>query len=138
VPLFSLWGKEIALQEDNMRARRTSSQSLKSILGAGVFALGLRLLFVNLDGVAAQVSSMVCTPAEAPGMLAAIGLAGLHALQAYTFNHTGFLPSLLQILVSFWPLLPIFIGAVLLRSSVLGSSAPQRIGADPSTRGNYP
>jgi two-component system LytT family response regulator len=52
VPLFSLWGKEIALQEDNMRARRTSSQSLKSILGAGVFALGLRLLFVNLERVA--------------------------------------------------------------------------------------
>src|SRR5216684_4016381 len=51
VPLFSLWGKEIALQEDNMRARRISSQSLKSILGAGVFVLGLLLLFVNLERV---------------------------------------------------------------------------------------
>jgi len=59
MPLFSPWGKEIVLQEDNMAARRTSSRTLKSIAGAGVFALGLRLLFVNLDGVAAQVSSMV-------------------------------------------------------------------------------
>jgi hypothetical protein len=99
-----------------MTARWTSSQGLQSIAGAGVFALGLLLLFVNLDGVAAQVSSIVCTPAEAPGMLAAIGLAGLHALQAYAFDHAGFLSSLVQILVSFWPLILVLVGAVLLRA----------------------
>ena len=105
-----------------MTAWRTSSRNLKSIAGAGVFALGLFLLFVNLDGVAAQVSAMICTPGEAPGMLAAISLAGLHAVQAYTFDHAGFLSSLLQILVSFWPLVLIFVGAVLLQRT-FGASA---------------
>ena len=113
-----------------MTPRQTSSRTLKSIAGAGIFALGLLLLFVNLDGVAAQISYAVGAPAEAPQILPVLGLLGLHALQAYTFDHAGFFPTLLRILVSFWPLLPIFIGAVLLRSSVLEGFAPQRIGAD--------
>jgi len=118
-----------------MTARRTSSQSLQSIAGASVFALGLLLLFVNLDGVAAQVSTMVCTPAEAPGMLAAIGLAGLHALQAYTFNHDGFLSSLMRILVSFWPVILILLGAVLLQNVFRGLSAARGTNAGSSAAG---
>jgi hypothetical protein len=59
-----------------------------------------------------------------------LGLLSLHAMQAYTFDYAGFFPTLLRILVSFWPLLPIFIGAVLLRSSVLEGLAPQRLRAD--------
>jgi hypothetical protein len=117
-----------------MAARRTSSRSLKSIAGAGMFALGLFLLFTNLDGVVSRIGYAVGAPTETPGILPALGLVSLHALQAYTFDHAGFLSSLLQILVSFWPLLPIFIGAVLLRSSVLEGFAPQRIGADPPTK----
>jgi len=113
-----------------MTPRQTSSRTLKSIAGAGIFALGLLLLFVNLDGVAAQISYAVGAPAEAPQILPVLGLLGLHALQAYTFDHAGFFPTLLRILVSCWPLLPIFIGAVLLRSSVLEGFAPQRIGAE--------
>jgi hypothetical protein len=119
-----------------MAARRTSSRSLKSLVGAGIFALGLVLLFVNLDGVIAQISHAVGAPTEAPQILPVLGLASLHVVQAYTFDHTGFLPSLLQILVSFWPLLPIFIGAVLFQSSAFEGFAPQRIGAGPSTTGN--
>ena len=65
-----------------MTARRTSSQSRKSIWGAGVLTLGIFLLFVNLEGLTAEVSSMVCIGAEAAGMLPALGLAGWHALQA--------------------------------------------------------
>jgi hypothetical protein len=117
VPLFSPWGKQLALQEDNMAARQTSSRTLKSIAGAGIFALGLLLLFVNLDGVAAQISYAVGAPAQAPQILPAIGLMGLHALQAYTFDHAGFLPTLVQMLVSFWPVILIAIGAALLRGS---------------------
>lgn len=113
-----------------MAARQTSSRTLKSITGAGTFALGLLLLFVNLDAVLAQISHAVGAPTEAPQILPVLGLVGLHALQAYTFDHAGFFPTLLRILVSFWPLLPIFIGAVLLRSSVLEGFARQRVGAD--------
>jgi hypothetical protein len=113
----------MVLQEDNMTTRRTSSRSLKAIAGAGVFALGLLLLFVNLDGVAAQISYAVGSPVEAPGILPAVALAGLHALQAYTFDHAGFLSSLLQMLVSFWPLVLIFVGAALLQRAFGRQSA---------------
>jgi hypothetical protein len=115
-----------------MAARRTTSRNMKSISGAGVLALGLLLLFVNLDGVAAQISYAVGAPAEAPGMLAALGLAGLHALQAYTFDRAGFLSSLKQILVSFWPLLLIVAGGLLLRPLASGESGPQGFSAESS------
>ncbi len=118
-----------------MAARRTTSRNMKSISGASVIALGILLLFVNLDGVAAQVGSMICTRAEATGMLSALGLAGLHALQAYTFDHAGFLSSLKQILVSFWPLMLIFVGAVLLRDVFRGPAASHRVDAASSTTG---
>ncbi len=113
-----------------MAARQTSSRSLNSITGAGIFALGLLLLFVNLDAVIAQISHALGAPTEAPQILPVLGLLSLHAMQAYTFDYAGFFPTLLRILVSFWPLLLIFIGAVLLRSSVLEGLAPQRLGAD--------
>jgi len=98
-----------------MTTRRTFSRSLKPTLGAAIFALGLLLLFVNLDGAAAQITSMLGTPERTPGLLATLGLAGLNAVQAYTFNHDAFLSALRQILVSFWPLMLILAGAGLLR-----------------------
>jgi len=101
-----------------MTARRTSSQGLKSISGAGVFALGLLLLFVNLDGVAAYVTNFAGASApQAQGILPALGLAGLHAFEAYVFDHDAFLSGLRQILVPFWPLIVIAIGAALLRNA---------------------
>lgn len=118
-----------------MAARRTTSRNMKSISGASVIALGILLLFVNLDGVAAQVGSMICTRAEATGMFSALGLAGLHALQAYTFDHAEFSSSLLQILVSFWPLILILVGAVLLRDVFQGPSASHRADTSASATG---
>src|SRR5882762_8099276 len=55
--LLSLWGKEIALQEETMAARQTSPRSLKSITGAILLALGFLILFANLDGVTGQITS---------------------------------------------------------------------------------
>jgi hypothetical protein len=118
-----------------MATRQTTSRSLKSILGASIFALGFLLLLVNLDAVATQVSSTICTRAEAPGMLAAIGLASLHAVQHYTFNHDEFLSSLVQILVSFWPLILILVGAVLLRDVFRSPVAARRTDAGSSAAG---
>jgi hypothetical protein len=100
-----------------MAARQTSSRTLKSLAGAGIFALGLLLLFLNLDGVIAQISYAVGAPVQAPQILPALGLVGLHAVQAYTLDQAGFLPSLEQMLVSFWPMILIAIGAALLRGS---------------------
>src|SRR6202045_2682087 len=78
-PLFSPWGKEIALQEATMVAQQTSPRSLKSITGAILLALGFLSLFANLDVVAGQISSAVGTSAEpAQGILPALVLATLH------------------------------------------------------------
>jgi hypothetical protein len=123
VLLFSLWSKEFALQEDSMVAGQTSFRSLKSISGACAFVLGFFLLFVNLDGFAPLLNHAAGAPAETVGILPAVGLAVLHAVHAYTFDESGFLSSLLRILVSFWPLLLIVVGATMLLHTFKGSSA---------------
>jgi hypothetical protein len=122
----------MALQEDNMAARQSTSRSMKSISGAGVLTLGLFLLFVNLDGVAKKIGYTLELPTNAMGILPALGLAGMHALQAYAFDHAGFLSSLLQILVSFWPLLLIVAGATLLRPLGKGVAGPPEFDAESS------
>ena len=86
---------------------------------AGVFALGLLLLFVNLDGVAAYIANFAGVSGyEAQGILPALGLGGFHAFEAYAFDQDAFLSGLRQILVSFWPLIVIAIGAALLRNGL--------------------
>jgi len=128
VPLFSRWGKGTALQEASMATRNTASRSLKSTAGAFLLALGLVILSANLDAIAACISSFAGISApEAPEIFPALGLAALHAAQTYTFDHARFLSSLLQILVSFWPVILILTGVLLLRdifrASFLGPGA---------------
>ncbi len=106
-----------------MVARQTSFRSLKSISGACAFVLGFFLLFVNLDGFAALLNHAAGTPAEIVGILPALGLAVLHAVHTFTFDESGFLSSLLQILLSFWPLLLIVVGATMLLHAFKGRSA---------------
>ena len=114
-----------------MAPKQTSSRPVKSITGAILLALGFLVLFANLDAVAAQINSAAGIPGEqTPGMLPALILATLHALQAYAFDHAGFLSGLLQILVSFWPLILIIVGAVLLRPVAREESWRQCFSAD--------
>ena len=101
-----------------MAAQRTFPQGLKSITGAILLALGLLVLFANLDAVAAQITGAAGISGEqTPGVLPALVLTAFDGLEAYAFDHAGFLSGLLQILVSFWPLILIIIGAVLLRDA---------------------
>jgi hypothetical protein len=106
-----------------MAAQQESSKSLKSVTGAAFVALGLLILFANVDGVVSCMSSFAGISAhEALAILPALGLAGLHTLQAYTFDRTGFFSGLQQILVSFWPILLVIFGVVLLRYAFKGRS----------------
>ena len=135
--LFSLWGQEIGPQAASMVAKQTSSRSLYSIAGAILLALGFLILFANLDAVAAQITNAVGASGEqALGMLPALVLAISHGLQAYAFDRAGFLSGLLQILVSFWPLILILLGAVLLRDVFRGRLAAFKAGADSSAIGD--
>jgi hypothetical protein len=131
-PILAL-GQEIALREDNMAASRTTTRSMKSVFGAAALAIGSFLLLVNLDGIAAQINDAVGAPAESVGIFPALGLAGLHALQAFAFDHAGFLSSLLQILVSFWPLILVLLGTALLRSAVGERSTKSAVVVTPTS-----
>lgn len=119
-----------------MAARQTFSRNLKSIAGAILFAVGLFLLFVHLDELAAQAGNVADTSARGLGMLPALGLAGWHAVQAYTFDQARFLSGLQQILISFWPLVLIVAGALLLRDIFRGRFAQVQSGTRSSAAGN--
>jgi hypothetical protein len=118
----------MAPQEASMAKRNTASQSLKSTAGAFLLALGLLILSANLDGIAACMSAFagISVPQE-PGIFPALTLAALHAAQTYAFDHARFLSSLLRILVSFWPMILILAGGLLLhdvfRFSLFGRGA---------------
>lgn len=99
-----------------MAARQATYQRLNSIAGAILLALGLVILFANLDGVADSLSRFAGSPAHEPlDVLPALGLAALHAAQAFAFDQNGFTSGFLKILVSFWPVVLIFAGAIGLR-----------------------
>jgi hypothetical protein len=107
---------------------KATSQSLKSIAGASLLAVGLVLFFANLDGLAASLGRFAGNSSpEAVGILPALSLAALHAAQAYAFDQRGFISGFLQILVSFWPSILIAIGAALLRNA-LGPLAKPEVG----------
>lgn len=113
-----------------MVARKASSQRLSSVTGAFLLALGFVLLFANLDGIAASLNSFAGVPAsEAVCVLPALGLAGMHAVQAYNFDHDAFLSGLRQILISFWPMFLVAIGAVLLQRAFGARLAKSRVGS---------
>ena len=99
-----------------MAGQHRPSEGLKSIVGGALVGLGLHILFGNLDRVAEQLQHMLGTPAwETLGVLPSAVLAASQAVQAYGLDHQEFLQTLLWMLISFWPLLLVILGTVLLR-----------------------
>jgi hypothetical protein len=118
-----------------MESRQPSTRSLKSITGAALVALGLLMLFANVDGVVSSMDGLASISAnETLGALPAVGLAALHAAQAYTLDRAGFFSALEQILVSFWPLLLVIIGGILLRYAFGGRFEPVEGSSSSSAR----
>jgi hypothetical protein len=120
-----------------MSSKRTSPSGLKSITGAILLVLGFLILFANLDSVAGQFTSSSSTAgAQTTGILPALILAASHAFQAYVFDHSGFFSGLLQLLVSFWPVILIIIGAVLLRDAFWGKLGAYQSGSGSPAMGD--
>lgn len=118
-------------------ANQTWSQSLKSIAGAALLAVGFLMLFANLDAVAGSLADGIGHPAaEGMDSLLAFGLAAIHAVQTYMFENSQFVSAVHQILVSFWPSILIIVGAVCLRDALGGLLPGRRIGARPSAMGD--
>jgi hypothetical protein len=93
-----------------MTRHHTPSQTLKSIAGSALVGPGLFILFGSLDGAVAQLSHLLSTRGEGLGLLSSVILAA-------SFDHQRLLQGLLQVLVSFWPLLFVIAGGVLLRAA---------------------
>jgi len=101
-----------------MATRHTRFRNLKLVAGVALIGFGVFIQSENLTQAAVQVTQLLGISAdrtETLGFIVTVGLAASHALQAYLFDHHEFLRSLYQISLSFWPLLAVIAGAVLLR-----------------------
>lgn len=117
-----------------MAAQQANPRNLTTIAGAFLLAIGFLILFSNLDAAATRVAYATGnTGARALETLPALILALLHGLQVYVFDHAGFLSGVLQFLISFWPLILILAGALLLRDAFRGRFPAYKAGTDASS-----
>jgi hypothetical protein len=104
-----------------MARRQALFQNLKSNSGVALIGLGIFILFGSLMEAGAELNhltgfaaGMAAGEPDTPELLTTIGLAASRALQAYVFDHKELLRGLYQVLISFWPLLFVILGTLLL------------------------
>jgi hypothetical protein len=98
-----------------MTRQHKPSESITAIAGGALVGLGLHILSGNLDTAADQLRHLLGnTAGDALGVLPSVVLASSQAAQAYALDHQGFLQCFLRMLLSFWPLLLVVVGTVLL------------------------
>jgi hypothetical protein len=99
--------------EANMERLYTRSTSFKSIAGIALAGIVVLALLGNLDCAVAQGEDMFCAAAaNALGILPCLVLSAWQAIQAYAFDQHRLLECLLQVLLSYWPLLLVVAGAI--------------------------
>lgn len=102
-----------------MTKQHNNSENLKSIAGGVLVGLGLHILSANLAGDVTRLKHMFGIPAgEALGVLPSVALAASQVVQSYALDQLRFLDNLLQMLASFWPLLLVIAGTILLRGAL--------------------
>lgn len=117
-----------------MAKKQASLASLKAIAGATLLPVGLLLFAANWDAVSERIHSSFPLPAGSLGTVLEFGLAALRATQVYFFDPSKFQSGLQQILVSFWPLILVIIGALLLQLAFKGRFAARALGESSEER----
>jgi putative Mn2+ efflux pump MntP len=100
-------------------------QNLQLFAGTVLIGLGILILVGNLASTAAHLSHLLGLTVEAEesfGPFDAAGLAISHALRSYLFDHQEFLRGFQRILISFWPLVLIIAGTIMLRDGFVGKA----------------
>ena len=93
-------------------ARQRTTQSLRTIVGAGLAGPGLVMAIGKLDGLACQLISLLGAIARDTLMLApSLLLTAWEVLQAHVFGHPLLFSCPLEMLISLWPLLHVIAGA---------------------------
>jgi|SRR6266571_4829610 hypothetical protein len=95
-----------------MIRQHKTSESITAIAGGALVGLGLHILSGSHDTAADQFLGN--TAGDALGVLPCVVLASSQAAQAYALDHHGFLQCFLRMLLSFWPLLLVVVGTVVL------------------------
>ena len=117
-------GKKHVTQGADMTRQRTFSRPPEAIAGAALVGVGLLVLLGNLDGAATALKlscSLGATAETAVQVLAsAVLTTASQALQALLFDHQRFFQGLFQMLLSFWLLTFLIVGAALLRAAFTG------------------
>jgi hypothetical protein len=104
-------------QEGNMATRQTNSGKAQSVLGMAIVAVGILVLVPKFIAVAPLLSGTFQEISlQAFNALPALGLGALHAGQALVFDPGTFFAGVARILVSFWPLLVVALGTLILRN----------------------
>jgi len=106
-----------------MTKAQTFSRAFNATAGAILFYFGLFLLFANLNEVVVRLDNFSSSNGGTVNAVIELGLAGMRAMHSYFFDQPTFQASLHLILVSFWPLIPVIIGAVLLQVAFKGRVA---------------
>jgi len=94
-------------------ARQRRAKRVQSAAGAALAGLGLVILFGKLDKPVARLTNCLSTGTrETLELLVALVPAAWHVLQAYSFDQQQLSPCPFRMLVSFWPLLHLIVGAL--------------------------
>ncbi|MGC2183510.1 MAG: hypothetical protein WA637_09545 [Terriglobales bacterium] len=99
-----------------MAGQQRTSESLKSIAGGALVGLGLHIWLGTLHGVASQLTHLLGISAGGTlGLVPSVILTAAQAGRVYASDHQEFLLDVVRVLVSFWPLLLVLVGAGFLR-----------------------
>ena len=111
-----------------MATQQAKSEKLRTGLGIVILALGVLVFLPKFTAVVPHLEENVQEISlDVYNAMPTIGLGALHMGQALAFDPGSFFAGVLHILVSFWPLLLVAAGTVLLRNTFGGS--PQAVAA---------